>query len=151
MGQKIELPLVMLRNLLLMLEGVFVHLHPPAKPPTHPGPYRAIIDTGSSNTWVCPKIGDLLAPYPTEELDLGDKQSTPEVKFGFRKGQTAKPVEGWVQLDPRLTAYRMLLLSGDSEISADVVIGMDMLCSFVRSAVVVSGVKTQPVLLLEER
>jgi hypothetical protein len=150
MGQRIELPCVMLRNLLIMLEGVFVHLQPPAKPPTHRGPYRAIIDTGSSNTWVCPKIGDLLAPYPAEELDLDGKHSTLDVKFGFQKGQTAKPVEGWVQLDPRLTAYRMLLLSGDLGIDADIVIGLDMLCSFVRSAVVVSGLKTQPVLLLED-
>ena len=61
----------------------------------------------------------------------------------------ARPVRGWVQLDARLPAIEMLLLSGDFGAPADVLIGMDLLCNFVQCGVLIRGVARQPQLVLE--
>ena len=155
MAPKITLPLVLLPNMHLVLEGVYVYAEPPLIEPTVPGPYRALIDTGAGNSWIKPSLGSLMAPYPLDQLVVDEgkgKQEdiTVDVKFGFQKGLTGKPVEGWIQLHSSLCAYRHLLLTGDFDAEADVILGTDALCSFARSGIVFHGVKEQ-FLIIEDK
>jgi hypothetical protein len=155
MAPKITLPLVLLPNMQLVLEGVYVYAKPPLMKPTVPGPYRALIDTGTGNSWVKPSLGSLMASVALEELvvDEGkgkEEDMTVDVKFGFQKGLTAKPVEGWIQLHSSLSAYRHILLTGDFDAEADVILGTDALVSFARSGVVFHGVKEQ-FLVIEDK
>ena len=138
-----------------MLEGVFVHAQAPTTGALSPRPYRALIDTGASNSWVRTHIGDMLQPYSLKGyvVDRGDgveEEASIDVKSGFMKGLTGKPVRGWVQLHERVPAREMLLLSGDTKAPvADLVIGMDLLCSFVMCGVLVRGSRGQPTLAIE--
>jgi hypothetical protein len=156
MTQQVVLPLRLLPNLLPVLEGVYVHPEAPLTKPTVPGPYRALIDTGSSHSWVKPAIGDLLQPHSLEGyvLERGDgieEDLALDVKSGFMKGLQGKPVEAWVQLDRRLTAFKVLLLSGDFDMPhADVVLGMDYLLNFVQCGVLFRGLQTQSQLVIED-
>ncbi len=91
MADKLALPLVLLSNLLLMLEGVYVHALAPTTRPLSPGPFRALIDTGASHSWVKPHIGDSLQPHSLEGyiVDRGDgteENASVDVKAGFMKG-----------------------------------------------------------------
>jgi len=74
-----------------------------------------------------------------------------DVKFGFMKGLSGKPVRGWVQLEARLPAIEILLFSGDFNAPGDliIIIGMDILCSFMQCGIVFRGVQAQPLLVLE--
>jgi hypothetical protein len=154
MPDKIGLPLILLPNLLPTLEGVFVHAQTPVARPLTPGTYRALIDTGASHSWVKPQIGDTLEPHSLKGyvLDRGDgkeEEIIVDVKSGFMKGLNGKPVKGWVQLDARLPAVEMLLLSGDFNAPADVLIGMDFLCNFIQCGVFFKGVQGQALLVIE--
>jgi len=153
MSERLALPLVMLPNLLLMLEGVYVHVHPPMFRPGSPGPYRALIDTGASHSWVKPHIGDSLQPHSLEGyiVDSGDgkEEAGIDVKVGFMKGLNGKPVRGWVQFESRLPAIDILLFSGDFGADADLVIGMDLLCSAVQCGVLIRGNQAPPMLAIE--
>ena len=145
MTQKLALPLSLLPNLLPTLSGVFVHSKPPLFRPTSRGPYLALIDTGATHSWVSSEIGKTLEPHSLEGYILPKdalawEAEGVEVKFGFMKGLKGKPVRGFVQLDSRLPAMDMLLFSGDVELQgADLVLGMDLLCSFIQCGLVVSG------------
>jgi hypothetical protein len=154
MADKLTLPLSLLPNLLPIIDGVYVHAEGPKVRPILPGQYRALIDTGASHCWVKPHIGDALRPHSLEDyvVDRGDgieEEAGFEIKSGFMKGLSGKPVEGWVQLDARLPAYKMLLLSGDFDAPADLVIGMDLICSFLQCAVLIRGTGTLPMLVIE--
>jgi hypothetical protein len=155
MAPKITLPLILLPNMQLVLKGVYVYAKPPQMKPTVPGPYRALIDTGTGNSWVKPSLGSLMAPYPLDELLVDEgkgkqENMTVDVKFGFQKGLSAKPVEGWVQLHSSLCAYRHLLLAGDFDAEADVILGTDALSSFARCGIVFHGIKEQ-FLVIEDK
>lgn len=144
----IALPLLLLPNMLPVLDGVYVYATPPRVSPCSPGPYRSLIDTGSGNSWVKPEIGDLLETFPMKDLviDRGDGielEASVDVKSGFMKGLRGKPVKGWVQLDGRLATYSVMLLSGDFGMDCDLIIGMDILCSFARSAIIIKGLQEQ--------
>ena len=65
------------------------------------------------------------------------------------KGLNGKPVRGWSQLDLQLPAFEILLFSGDFNAPADLVIRMDILCSFMQCGIVFKGVQGQPLLVLE--
>jgi hypothetical protein len=154
MTQKIGLPLTILENYLVVLDNIYVHAQAPVAKPVNPGLYRALIDTGASHTWVKPKIGDTLNPHSLDGyvLDRGDGKEedlTPEVKFGFQKGLKAKPVKGYVQLDVRFPAYELLLFSGDFDAPTDVVLGMDVLFSFIQCGIVFKGTQEQPLMVFE--
>jgi len=75
---------------------------------------------------------------------------TVTAKFGFQKGLTANPVEGWLQLHPNLAAYHHMLLSSDFPAPADLIIGMDALCSFARSDIIINGLEKQ-ILVIEDK
>jgi hypothetical protein len=154
MTDRLALPLVLLPNLLLSLEGVHVHAQAPATRPISPGPYRALIDTGASHSWVKPNVGDSLQPHSLEGYvvnhgDGAEEDAGIDVKVGFMKGLSGSPVRGWVQLHARLPAIEILLFSGDFGAPADVLIGMDLLCSFIQCGVLIRGVAGQPQLALE--
>lgn len=154
MPDKLILPLTLLRNLLPVLDGVHIHARGPLTPPLSPRPYRALIDTGSSHTWIKPSIGEGLEPhslegYVTDRGDGVEEDAGIDVKAGFMKGLSGQPRNGWVQLDPRLPAIQLLLLSGDFEAPADLVVGMDLMLSFLQFAVLVRGMETQPALVIE--
>jgi hypothetical protein len=155
MSDKLALPLILLPNLLPMLGGVHVHAKAPMTRPPSPGPYQALIDTGASHSWVKPHIGDSLQPHSLEGfvVDRGDGPEAPasiDVKSGFLKGLSGKPVRGWVQLHAQLPALEILLLSGDFDAPVvDLVIGMDLLCSFIQCGVLIRGTQAQPMLALE--
>jgi hypothetical protein len=154
MADSLALPLALLPNLLPVLEGVYVHAQGPTTSPALPGPYRALIDTGSSHSWVKPPIGESLQPHSLEEyvVDRGDgaeEDAAIDVKSGFMKGLEGKPVRGWVQLDARLPAIETLLLSGNFDAPADLVIGMDLMCSFIQCGVLIRGTQTQSMLVIE--
>jgi hypothetical protein len=151
---RLALPLVLLQNWLPSLEGVYVHAQAPTTKPISPGPYRALIDTGASHSWVKSHIGDSLQSHSLEGyvVDRGDgteEEAGVDVKVGFMKRLSGRPVRGWAQLDARLPAIEMLLLSGDFGAPADVLIGMDLLCNFVQCGVLIRGVARQPQLVLE--
>ena len=156
MTQQIVLTLRLLSNYLPVLEGVYVHPEAPLIRPTMPGPYRAVIDTGSSHSWVKPAIGDMLQPHSLEGyvLDRGDgveEDLALDVKSGFMKGLQGKPVGAWVQLDKRLTAFKVLLLSGDFDMPhADVLLGMDYLLNFVQCGLLFRGLQTRSQLVIED-
>ena len=156
MTQQVVLPLRLLPNLLPVLEGVYVHPEAPLTKPTVPGPYRALVDTGSSHSWVKPTIRDLLRPHSLEGyvLDRGDgvgEDLANDVKSGFMKGLQGKPVQAWVQLDRRLTAFNVMLLSGDFDMGqADAVLGMDYLLNFVQCGLLFRGLQTQSQLVIED-
>ena len=102
-----------------------MHAQTPVTRPLSPGPYRALIDTGASHSWVKPHIGGSLQPHSLEGyvVDRGDgkeEDATINVKFGFMKGLNGNPVKGWVQLDARLPAIEILLFSGEFNAPADV-------------------------------
>jgi hypothetical protein len=154
MTDKLGLPLLQLSNLLPVLEGVYVHAQAPVTRPLSPGPYLALIGTGASHSWVRPQIGDSLEPHSLEGyvIDRGDgkeEDATIDVKFGFMKGLNGKPVRGWVQLDMRLPALEILLFSGQFNAPADLIIGMDILLSFIQCGIVFKGLKEQPLLVVE--
>ena len=154
MTDRVALPLGLLSNLLPVLDGVYVHAQAPMMRPIGPGPYRALIDTGASHSWVKPHVGDLLQPHSLEGyiVDWGDgieENAGLEVKTGFMKGLTGKPVHGWVQLDPRLPAIGILLLSGDLDAPVDLVIGVDIMRSFLQCGVLFRGVEGASALALE--
>lgn len=154
MTDRIALPLALLPNLLPSLDGVYVHAQAPRTRPIYPGPYRAMIDTGASHSWVKPHIGDSLESHSLEGyvVDRGDgteEDAGIDVKVGFMKGLSGKPVRGWVQLHARLPAIEILLFSGDFGAPSDVLIGMDLLCSFVQCGVLIRGPAGQPQLALE--
>jgi hypothetical protein len=154
MTEKISLPLVLLSNLLPTLEGVYVHEQAPTMRPFSPGPFRALIDTGASHSWVKPHIGDVLQPHSLEgyvvnRCDGTEENWSPDVKFGFMKGLTGKPVRGWVQLAAQLPAIDILLFSGEFPAPADLLIGMDLICSFIRCGLVFAGPRVHPTLLIE--
>jgi hypothetical protein len=154
MPVKLLLPLVLAQNLLPYLDGVYVHAEAPERPPVAPGPYRALIDTGTSHSWVKPRIGDSLPTHSLEGyvVHRGDGvqgDASLDVKFGFMKGLLGPPVKGWVQLDSRLPAYQILLLSGEFDALGDLVIGMDLMCSFLQCAVLIRGTEYQPSLVIE--
>ena len=154
MTDRLALPLVLLRNWLPSLEGVYVHAQAPTTKPISPGPYRALIDTGASHSWVKSHLGDSLQSHSLEGyvVDRGDgteEEAGVDVKVGFMKRLSGRPVRGWAQLDARLPAIEMLLLSGDFGAPADVLIGMDLLCNFVQCGVLIRGVAGQPQLVLE--
>ena len=153
--EKLVIPIGLLQNLLPVLDGVYVHAQAPTTRPGAPGAYRALIDTGSSHSWVKPHIGDALQPHSLDgyALDRGDgteEDANIDVKFGFMKGLPGKPVRGWVQLEPRLPAIEILLFSGNfADGMADVLIGMDLMCSFLQFAILIRGTQTLPMLALE--
>ena len=154
MADKLALPLALLPNLLPIIDGVYVHAEAPVIRPISPGGYRALIDTGSSHSWVKPHIGESLRPHSLEGyvVDRGEgveENAGIEIKSGFMKGLNGKPVRGWVQLEARLPAIEMLLFSGDFDAPADLVMGMDLMCSFAQCAVLVRGVETSPILVIE--
>ena len=154
MSNKLALPLILLPNLLPMLQGVYVPARGPMTKPPSPGPYSALIDTGASHSWVKPHIGDSLEPHSLEGYvvhhgDGKEEDAGVDVKFGFMKGLNGKPVKGWVQLDARLPAIENLILSGDFEAPADLVIGMDLICSFIQCGVLIRGTQTQSMLVIE--
>ncbi|MGA9641219.1 MAG: hypothetical protein WBQ72_07470 [Terriglobales bacterium] len=154
-SEKLAIPICLLQNLLPVLDGVYVHAQAPTVRPQAPGPYRALIDTGSSHSWVKPHIGNALQPHSLEGYVLDHGHGTEEdanidVKFGFMKGLSGKPVRGWVQLEPRLPAIEILLFSGDfDDVTADVLVGMDLMCSFLQFAILIRGTQTLPMLALE--
>ena len=155
MAPKIALPLVLLSNFQLVLEGVYVYAKPPVMKPTGPGPCRALIDTGTGNSWVKTSLGSQMAPYPLDELLVDEGKGnqgdmTLDVKFGFQKGLTGKPVEGWLQLHQSLSAYRHLLVSADFDAEADVILGTDALSSFARCGIVFHGI-TEQFLVIEDK
>jgi hypothetical protein len=154
MTEKIALPLIALPNLLPTLRGVHVHAAAPIMPPSSPGPYSALIDTGSSHTWVKPHVGKLLEPHSLEDyvIDRGDgveEDAGVIVKSGFMKGLQGTPLRGWVQLEERLPALDLLLLSGEFEAPTDLVIGMDLIFSFLQFGILIRGMNTQPTLVIE--
>jgi hypothetical protein len=154
MPNRIGLHVVLLSNLLPVLDGVYVHAQAPATRPLSPGPYRALIDTGASHSWVKPQIGDSLQSHSLEgyvvDRGAGDEGDvTIDVKSGFLKGLKGKPVRGWVQLDARLPAIEILLLSGESNAPGDLVVGMDLLCSFPQCGILFKGIQEQPSLVIE--
>lgn len=154
MPDRLALPLVLLPNLLPILEGVYVHAQAPSIRPSAPGQYRALIDTGATHSWVKPHIGDSLQPYSLEGyvVDRGDgteEDAGIDVKFGFMKGLKGKPVRGWVQLEARLPAVEILLFAGELEAPADLVIGMDIICSFVQCRLLFRGTNRPAKLVLE--
>jgi hypothetical protein len=155
MPEKLILPLGLAANLLPFLDGVYVHAQAPLTVPSSPGPYRALIDTGASHSWVAPHIGDSLQPHSLEGyvVDRGDgteEAAGLDVRFGFMKGLSGKPVRGWVQLESRLPAYELLLFSGDIGMpGVDLVVGMDLMCSFLQCAVLIRGTETKPALVIE--
>jgi hypothetical protein len=155
MADKLALPLVLLSNLLPMLEGVYVHPQAPTTSPLSPGPYRALIDTGASHSWVKPHVGDLLQPhslegYIVDRAEGPQENASIDVKSGFMKGLPGKPVRGWVQLHARLPAIEILLLSGDFDAPVvDLVVGMDLICSFIQCGVLIRGTQGQAVLATE--
>jgi hypothetical protein len=65
------------------------------------------------------------------------------------KGLTGKPVRGWVQLAAQLPAIDILLFSGEFPAPADLLIGMDLICSFIRCGLVFAGPRVHPTLLIE--
>jgi hypothetical protein len=155
MPDKLLVPLRLAPNLLPLLDGVYVHAQTPLIVPLAAGPYRALIDTGSSHSWVKPNIGDSLQPHSLEGyvIDQGDdveEDASLDVKFGFMKGFSGKPVRGWVQLEQRLPAHDILLLSGDFGMQdVDLLVGMDIICSFPQCAVLIRGTQYQPSLVIE--
>lgn len=93
---KIILPLQLLRNFLIVLDGVYVYPEAPIGPrPVGPGPYRAVIDTGSGNSWIKPEIGGSFESYPVDDLVLDQGKDSEsgfvDVKFGFMKDLAGKP------------------------------------------------------------
>jgi hypothetical protein len=154
MPDKLLLTLSLAQNLLPYLDGVYVHAEAPLLAPVTPGSYRALIDTGASHSWVKPYIGNSLQGHSLEGyvIDRGDgieESAGLEVKSGFMKGLSGRPVKGWVQLDARLPAYHTLLFSGEFDAPADLVVGMDILSSFLQCAVLIRGVKYRPSLVIE--
>jgi hypothetical protein len=155
MPEKLMLPLRLAQNLLPLLDGVYVHAEAPLTVPLGTGPYRALIDTGSSHSWVKPNIGDSLQRHSLEGyvVDRGngtEEDAALDVKFGFMKGFSGKPVRGWVQFDRRLPAYDILLFSGDFGMpDVDLLVGMDIVCSFLQCAVLIRGTQYQPSLNIE--
>jgi len=154
MPEKLLLPLRLAQNLLPYLDGVYVYTNAPKHVPVTPGPYRALIDTGASHSWVKPHIGDTLPTHSLEGyvIDRGDgveEEAGLDVKSGFMKGLLGKPVKGWVQLAAPLPAVEILLLSGDFDAPADLVVGMDIICSFLQCAVLIRGTQYQPSLVIE--
>lgn len=142
----VEVPLIQHSNLLLLLHSVYVYPKCPDKNSEGYGPLRALIDTGASCSWISPTVGELLDPYPIEDLvsiDTGDgaeEQIVVEVKQGFLKGTKGKPVKGWLQLDKRVSAYYTMLMSGDFNMSyADIVVGMDILSLFDEINITIEG------------
>ena len=149
---KVMLPLSRLSNGILILEGVYVYANLPQVIPDGRGPYSALIDTGSSNSWVKPKIGNQLAPYNYDDLviDPGDgteRDIAVDIKFGFQTGLRGTPVKGWVQLDRQLAAYNHLFLSGDFPAQTDLLIGMDILLSFAQSSIIICANQGQYILI----
>jgi hypothetical protein len=155
MPDKIVLPLLLLPNLLPILEGVFVRGHDPTLGPVLRGPYRALIDTGASHSWVKPYIGDFLQPHSLEGyvVEGGDgvevDANSIEVMCGFMKGLSGKPVSGKVQLEARLPFIEILLFSGDLDAPVDLVIGMDIISSFIQCGVLIRGTQTPSMLAIE--
>jgi hypothetical protein len=154
MPDRLTLPLGLLSNLLPVLSGVHIHAEAPLARPVSSGPYDAVIDTGSSHTWIKPVVGNGLQPHSLEGyvIDRGDgvqEEAGIDVKAGFMRGLSGSPRRGWVQLDVRLPAIEMLLLSGDFDMPTDVLIGMDLIASFLQFAVVIRGTETQPFLQVE--
>jgi len=154
MPEKISLPLLLAENLLLYLNGVYAYADVPKHPPHTPGPYRALIDTAASHSWVKPHIGDTIPTHSLEGyvVDRGDgveEEAGLDVKSGFMKGLLGRPVKGWIQLAPPLPAVEILLLSGDFGAPADLVVGMDIICTFLQCAVLIRGTKYQPSLVIE--
>jgi|SRR5579864_2848886 len=154
MPDKLSLPLSFGQNLLLYLDGVYIHEKAPRTVPMTVGPYRALIDTGASHSWVKPHIGDTLEPHSLEGYVVNRSEGVEEdagleVKVGFMKGLSGQPVRGWIQLETRLPAIEILLFSGDFDAPADVLIGMDMICSFLQCAVLVRGTQFRPLLVIE--
>ncbi len=152
MPDRLILPLVLEPNLLPYLDGVYAQA--PQSAPATPGTYRALIDTGASHSWVKPHIGDSLPPHSLDGyvIDRGDgieEDLGVDVKFGFMKGLSGRPTRGWVQLDSRLPAYEIMLLSEEFEAPADVIVGMDLMCSFLQCAVLIKGIKYAPSLVIE--
>ncbi len=147
MPPKITLPLTRLSNGLLILKDVYVYAQlPHANPVTYK--CNALVDTGTGNTWIKPKIGNLLTPldHNNHEIDYGDGAKAPmtkEVKFGFQKGLTANPVYGWVQFHESLLAYDCNLLSADFPADANLIIGTDLLCRFAHANIVFNGTQSQ--------
>jgi hypothetical protein len=85
-------------------------------------------------------------------VDRGDGEGGDviiDVKSGFLKGLKGKPVRGWVQLDARLPAIEILLLSGEFNAPGDLVVGMDLLCSFLQCGILFKGIQQQPSLVIE--
>lgn len=154
MPERLSLPLTLAQNLLPYLEGVYVHAEGPGSRPITPGAYRALIDTGASHSWVKAHIGDSLQTHSLEGyvIDRGngvEEEASLDVKLGFMRGLSGKPVRGWVQLDSRLPAIEILLFSGDFDAPADLVIGMDLMCSFLQCVVLIRGAESQPSLVIE--
>ena len=154
MPERTLLPLSFLPNMLPVLDGVYVHAYAPVAKPVLPGPYRALIDTGSSHSWVKPAIGDNLRSHSLEGyvVDRGNNEEEEvlvDVKTGFLKGLSGNPRKGWIQLEPNLPAIDLLLLSGDFEAPVDLVLGMDLMLSFVQCAVLVRGLQFKPTLVIE--
>ena len=87
-------------------------------------------------------------------MDRGDgvgEDLAIDVKSGFMKGLQGKPVQAWVQLDRRLTAFNVMLLSGDFDMGqADAVLGMDYLLNFVQCGLLFRGLQTQSQLVIED-
>jgi hypothetical protein len=153
-SERLLLTLDLAENLLLYLKGVYIHSQAPRSRPVAPGPHVALIDSGASHSWVKPSIGDKLEPHSLEGYvvrrgDGVEEDAGLEVKFGFMKGLQGKPVKGWVQLDARLPAYGILLFSGEFGAPADIVIGMDIMCSFIQCGVLVRGTAQRPSLAIE--
>jgi hypothetical protein len=154
MAIQLALPLVMLPNLLPVLEGIYVYAQPPTTRPLSPGPYRALIDTGASHSWVKPDIGSSMQPHSLEGYVVRRGDGTEEnagidVKSGFMKGVIGKPVTGWVQFEQRLPAIKQMLLCGEFDVPVDMVIGMDLLLFFPLCGVMVRGDRGQPFLAIE--
>ena len=154
MSERLLLPLGLAENLLLYLRGVDVHAEAPPSRPITPVPYTALIDSGASHSWVKPNIGNNLSLHSLEGYvvhrgDGVEEDAELDVKFGFTNGLSGKPVRGWVQLDARLPAYEMLLFSGEFDAPADLVLGMDVMCSFIQCGILVRGTQQQPSMAIE--
>jgi hypothetical protein len=55
-----------------------------------------------------------------------------------------------VQLDARLPAIDILLFSGNFDVpTVDVIVGMDLMCSFIQFGVLVRGIQASPTLAIE--